>query len=281
MVDAACKPEKVKAFTLVELLVVIAIIAILSALLLASLAQAREAGRRAVCINNLRQLHLGGALYTTDSGGFLPPNYESASDSDGNNFNWASGAMTYETLKGLDPSIYRESTNYTMMVPGGPGSIGKYVSNYKTYRCPSDKSWIELGGRRYDRVRSYSLNTYIGHSPSQEGTVKNYLVFRIESSFVGLSPSELMEFIDQHEDSLNGPAFHTFIERPGNERWGDLPASRHNNAAGISFADGSVNVHKWQDSRTIRKMERQIFLWQPNPSNSDLQWLMVHATRSN
>jgi prepilin-type N-terminal cleavage/methylation domain-containing protein/prepilin-type processing-associated H-X9-DG protein len=56
-----------KGFTLIELLVVIAIIAVLMGIFMPALRKAKEQGRAAVCLNNLKQIGLASQLYAEDN----------------------------------------------------------------------------------------------------------------------------------------------------------------------------------------------------------------------
>ena len=64
---------KKNSFTLIELLVVIAIIAILAAILLPALNSARERGRNASCVNNLKQMNHGFVFYADNFDGYYMP----------------------------------------------------------------------------------------------------------------------------------------------------------------------------------------------------------------
>ena len=67
-------------FTLIELLVVVAIIILLAAVLLPALKNARERGRSAVCVNNLRQVGLLMQMWSLDHDGYSMPFYYSSTD---------------------------------------------------------------------------------------------------------------------------------------------------------------------------------------------------------
>src|SRR5215831_20677531 len=99
------------AFTLIELLVVIAIIAILAALLLPSLAKAKEKGKQTYCINSERQQALAVFMYVDDHSQVLPP--VAYFDASGNITNWPSLLDPYlkSTRLHICPTDLQAKTN--------------------------------------------------------------------------------------------------------------------------------------------------------------------------
>ncbi len=122
--------ESARAFTLVELLVVIAIIAILIAIMLPSLSTARSQAYRTQCLNNIRQIGVGLAVYVHDFGE-LPT---------------ATLLPQYKPARVYAPTYYAERRSGLLALKPSSGFHRMYLSCPQGWNSRGDVGWYEGPG---------------------------------------------------------------------------------------------------------------------------------------
>lgn len=177
------KRHSVSCFTLIELLVVIAIIAVLAAMLLPSLRNAREAGKRTVCISNLKQLGVAFAAYHQDNG-MLPQQW-----------NGANGA--YDGFATTLPW-------YKHFRPYGLTAVSQLTSanSPRQIHCPTYK----YGGAAFEYTYGYNqvvcgsdaANTQFRQNFSSQGR----LALVADCNFPNLNPQHLVDLYSQPQTAV-------------------------------------------------------------------------------
>ena len=130
-------------FTLIELLVVISIVGLLAAILFPVFGRARAQGQRASCINNLKQMGLGIALYRGDYDG-NNPHHRLCPDTPSDPF--CAGASP-TTPTGPNEVWWAPYDNYSapnataLTANFHEGLLMPYVKNLQVFKCPSDTQW--------------------------------------------------------------------------------------------------------------------------------------------
>lgn len=160
-----------KSFTLIELLIVIAIIAILAAMLLPALSKAREAGRKSICINNLKQLGVMTANYQTDSDGYFPPataTFLGLGTQGASHSHWQRNGYHFMTY--LDP----RSPQVLSPGPTAP-SVISHAKNKKLdiFQCPSDNCLTYDEWAIIFKSGSYGVNGYLSNIDNGRGKIRS------------------------------------------------------------------------------------------------------------
>jgi prepilin-type N-terminal cleavage/methylation domain-containing protein/prepilin-type processing-associated H-X9-DG protein len=222
-------------FTLTELLVVIAVIAILAALLLPALASAKQAGRKAACLSNLRQMGIATQAYAHDNGGRIPYGPQAPPFTNPSDLYTSTGAPT----------------SLLSLQSGAPVGLGLLLESYlasqpKVLFCPgadqpvdADAELAKVG--HYQAQGSYYYR-HGGNTQLFDGPVGTNAGGRLKLDDLGVNrsgqPARALAI-----DSL-------FVCPPGLEMFNVRPRTHHQRRfADILFADGSAASRQNRDAR--------------------------------
>ena len=210
-------------FTLVELLVVIAIMALLMSILLPALNRAREQGKRAVCLFNVKTLSIAYMMYLEDYEGKLPP-----------------GAGWNAWCNMVDPPYEHhplDAPKELQIKAITNGHLYPYVKNAGVYRCPVAER---------NEFRTYSISTAMNYPwPSHLGGDGGTMIKNVNQ--IRRSGSRML-FLDDYVNDWNAS---WYVPATAMYWWNSTPI-RHGSGGNVfSFADGHSEFHVWKDRRTI------------------------------
>ena len=144
--------------------------------------------------------------------------------------------------------ITQSPSSWNVAVDVQKSPLYQYFANPAIVKCPADPSTVTVAGKIYPRVRSISM--------SQAFDFGQWLTadkWRTYAKITDIKiPVQTFVFIDENELSINDAAFATQCNGEAGSNTGnnpgivDVPASYHNKAGGLSFADGHALIHKWQ-----------------------------------
>ncbi len=295
-----------KGFTLIELLVVIAIIAILAAMLLPALSQAKARAQSITCMNSLKQMMTACVMYTGDYHDFYPPNPDDGGTQPG--YEWVCGDVTgWMPTVGSPGNV--DAGNATYLTNPNDDLLAAYTAgNAGIFKCPADPRICRgvVNGTIQDIpvVRSRSCSSTVGTvdqswlkggahsgvpdvavpgpwlSGANSETYSKYATFGKSTSFRVCSPSDIFVYIDESPWSIDDGAFAVSARAASVIDW---PTYMHRGACGFSFADGHSEMHAWRSKLfALNSDTSSVGVSTPGSATyGDWYWLAWHATRSN
>ena len=216
-------------FTLIELLVVIAIIAILAAMLMPALQQARDSAKKADCVSRLKETGVAVLMYAAGNDDFLPCKGE---------------AYKCEGARIIDAVTKYGGNNKLMTCPQIPIPVAEYVRQY-------EKQLLGFG-TFMSRLMCYGLNQKDANyawvfSVKEYSQMKKLSRIKNASTVVyygdAVGPNQDY-FRPRNGDTLGGAPGANVTSYHACTSWCSCWDTRHQDGLNFLFPDGHVSYHK-------------------------------------
>jgi len=250
-----------KGFTLIELLVVIAVIALLMAILMPALNMAREQGRRAACMSNMRQVGVALMMYQNDYDQ-MPPKTQAV-------FDYASPSSRDNVLKLLRPMIAAsdpEAATPVYACPSLKANPNPAYAPTRTSRTGYLANAMLLGrraasiptsGRLIAMQEGWSLSNHLWVQPEP--------VTRTDMTLQGMAPTQYREW-HMFASQSDHPSWFTVERR-------EQTANVHKGGGNFIYADGHADYRKYDERESgdyglIHPTLKVSILYEPTWENS-------------
>ncbi|MBL8878570.1 MAG: prepilin-type N-terminal cleavage/methylation domain-containing protein [Phycisphaerales bacterium] len=289
---------KSRAFTLIELLVVVAIIALLIAILMPSLASAREQSRAAVCLANQRQLGIGSRMYLDEHRGEFFHHHDGWVLDDG---------TQVDTLPTTIEGVAGGGVGHSAAEKPWVIYIQPYLRNREVVFCPSDgtsrsraltysldafnggiesaddepppTSELAIAEREHLTLQSFMLNSVFTHKSARYALEGALYGFLSDTRAVSLRNQNIVMFSERNSEAMNArdndafgsvsqDDYDTWVGEAALVRWGSdagqhenqgwLRYNRHGRNANYVFLDGHAERMNWSKVRELQFPDRVV-----------------------